>query len=100
MSVVSPGYLKEKNISLPEGDFKDESETVVFVLVENKLIGFIALADEIREEAFEAVATLKKRGIKVVMATGDNETVAKAVSKTLELDGYHAEVLPEDKQKL
>ena len=100
VSVVSPGYLKEKNISLPEGDFKDESETVVFVLVENKLIGFIALADEIREEAFEAVATLKKRGIKVVMATGDNETVAKAVSKTLELDGYHAEVLPEDKQKI
>ncbi len=100
VSVVSPGYLKENNISLPEGDFKDESETVVFVLIDNKLIGFIALADEIRDDAFEAVATLKKRGIKVVMATGDNETVAKAVSKTLELDGYHAEVLPEDKQKI
>jgi Cu2+-exporting ATPase len=100
VSVVSPGYLKENNISLPEGDFKDESETVVFVLIDDKLIGFIALADEIRDDAFEAVATLKKRGIKVVMATGDNETVAKAVSKTLELDGYHAEVLPEDKQKI
>ncbi len=100
VSIVSPGYLKEKNISLPEGDFNDESETVVFVLIDDKLIGFIALADEIRSDAFEAVATLKKRGIKVVMATGDNETVAKAVSKTLELDGYHAEVLPEDKQKI
>ncbi|MEX0812976.1 MAG: copper-translocating P-type ATPase [Chitinophagales bacterium] len=100
VSIVSPGYLRENEIELPEGDFKDESETVVFVLRENKLIGFIALADEIREDAFESVATLKERGIKVIMATGDNETVAKAVSKTLELDDYYAEVLPEDKQKI
>ncbi len=100
ISVVSPGYLKEENIHQPEGAFKDASETVVFVLMEGKLIGYIALADEIREESFEAVKTLKDKGITVIMATGDNENTAQAVSEQLHLDEYHAEVLPEDKQKL
>jgi Cu2+-exporting ATPase len=98
--IGSPGFLKEKEIEQPEGAFKDDSETVVFVLSENKLLGFIALADEIREESFEAVKILKDKGIKIVMATGDNGKVAKAVSEALNLDHYYAEVLPEDKQKI
>lgn len=100
VSIVAPGYLEENNMELPDGDFSDESETVVFVVIDDKPVGFIALADEIRDDSFEAVATLKKRGIKVVMATGDNKTVAEAVSKTLELDDFHAEVRPEAKQKI
>ncbi|MEK6477063.1 copper-translocating P-type ATPase [Catalinimonas sp. 4WD22] len=100
VSIVSPGYLKDEDIDQPEDAFKDESETVVFVLIDNVLAGYIALADEVREEAFDAVKTLKSQGIKVIMATGDNQKVAKAVSKALNLDGYHAEVLPEDKQKI
>ncbi|EPR68479.1 copper-translocating P-type ATPase [Cyclobacterium qasimii] len=99
-SIVSPGSLKKEGIDQPEGAFRTEDETVVFVLSEGKLIGYIALADEIREESKEAIQTLKKQGLKVLMATGDNEKVAKAVSETLELDGYFAEVLPEDKQKI
>ncbi|NMM48132.1 heavy metal translocating P-type ATPase [Marinigracilibium pacificum] len=100
IEIVSPGYLKEKDIEIPEGSFKNESETVVFLLSEQSLKGFIALADEIREDSFEAVKTLKERGLKVVMATGDNEKVAKAVSEELDLNDYYAEVLPEDKQKI
>lgn len=100
VKIVSPGYLRENNMDVPEDASGDESETVVFVLVDKELIGYIALADEVREESAEAVKTLKDRGIKVLMATGDNETVAKAVSNKLGLDGYHAEVLPEDKQKI
>ena len=100
ISIVSPGFLKEKNYEQPEDAFKDEAETVVFVISDDELIGYIALADEIREDSFDAIKTLKKRGIKVVMATGDNEKVAKAVSKSLELDDYYAEVLPEDKQNI
>ena len=100
ISILSPGGLKQKGIEQPEGAFKSEDETVVFVLSDGKLIGFIALADEIREESQEAIGTLKKQGIKILMATGDNETVAKAVSNTLGLDGYYAEVMPEDKQKI
>jgi P-type Cu2+ transporter len=100
IKIVSPGYLKEKDIEQPDDAFKDESETVVFVLVEDKLTGYIALADEIREESHDAVKTLKDRGIKIIMATGDNEEVAKSVAKTLELDDYYAQVLPEDKQDI
>ena len=100
IKIVSPGFLKEKDIEQPDEAFKDESETVVFVLVEEKLAGFIALADEIREESHEAIKTLKDKGIKIMMATGDNKEVAKSVAKTLELDDYHAQVLPEDKQDI
>ena len=100
ISILSPGGLKQKGIEQPERAFKTEDETVVFVLSDEKLIGFIALADGIREESKEAIDTLKKQGIKVLMATGDNEIVAKAVSETLGLDGYYSEVMPEDKQNI
>ncbi|WP_020531098.1 copper-translocating P-type ATPase [Flexithrix dorotheae] len=100
ISVVSPGYLKENQLTTPEGAFKDESETVIFILKDHTVLGYIALADEIREESQEAIETLKSHQIKVIMATGDNEKVAKTVSESLKLDGYHAEVLPEDKQKI
>ena len=71
--------------------------TTVVIIVDNKLVGVIGLSDKIREEAFEAVQRLKAMGIKCYMLTGDNESVAKIVSEKLELDGYFAQVSPEDK---
>jgi len=97
VKVVSPGYLKEKNIALPEGAFSDAAETVVFVLVNDQLVGYIALADAIRESSAAAIKNFQKEGIKVYMATGDNEIVGKAVSDALGLDGYYAEMLPHQK---
>ena len=97
VQVVSPGFVKEKDIKIPDKAFKNEQETVVFVIVDNKLAGFIALADEIREESYEAVKILKDSGMKVYMMTGDNEQVAKSVSDELGLDGYFAGVLPDQK---
>ena len=98
--IVSPGYLKEKSINMPEEVHSDQAETVVFVLQEGALIGFIALADKIRKESKEAIQTLKDKDIKVYMATGDNEQTAKAVASTLELDGYYSQVLPHEKSEL
>lgn len=100
IQIVSPGMLKDKAIDQPSEAFGSEDETVVFVLIDDKLAGYLALADEIRSESLSAVNTLKERGIKVTMATGDNEKVAKAVSEQLGLDDYYAEVLPEDKQSI
>ncbi|MCB0361302.1 MAG: heavy metal translocating P-type ATPase, partial [Bdellovibrionales bacterium] len=97
VKVVSPGYLRDKNIPLPKSAYSDAAETVVFVLINDELAGFIALSDEIREESFEAVKRFKENGIKVEMATGDNEKVAKAVADKLGLSGYYAEVLPHQK---
>jgi Cu2+-exporting ATPase len=95
--IAGPGYLKEKGIPLPEDSFKDEVETVVFVIVDNSPKGYIALADEVREDSYEAVKVLQKHGLRVIMATGDNDKVARNVSDKLGLDGYYAEVLPGDK---
>ncbi|MCB9447246.1 MAG: copper-translocating P-type ATPase [Flavobacteriales bacterium] len=100
VKVVSPGYLKDKGIPVPEGAFGNAAETVVFVMIHEQLAGYIALADEIRPESHEAIRTFKKNNIKVMMATGDNEAVAKAVSNELGLDGYYAEVLPHQKVEI
>ena len=100
LKIISPGMLKEQGIDTPSEAFKSNDETVVFVLIDNKLAGYIALADEIRPESLSAINTLKERGIKVLMATGDNKQVAKAVSEQLSLNDFYAEVLPEDKQRI
>ncbi len=100
VKVVSPGYLRDEKITIPEDAYSDAAETVVFVLIEGELAGFIALADEIRPESAEAIKIFKKNNIKVLMATGDNEKTAKAVSDKLGLDGYYAEVLPHQKVEI
>ncbi|MDI9596218.1 MAG: copper-translocating P-type ATPase [Atribacterota bacterium] len=97
VKVVSPGFLKENSIKIPDDTFKSRQETIVFILVEEELAGFIALGDEIREESYEAVRILKEQGLKIYMITGDNERVARSVSDELNLDGYYAEVLPDQK---
>ncbi|MBL7875224.1 MAG: HAD-IC family P-type ATPase, partial [Cyclobacteriaceae bacterium] len=96
VKVVSPGYLKEKNlyIQLPSSSV---AETVVYVLIESKVAGVIALADEIRKESPDAINTLRANGIKTLLLTGDNKEVARKVSESLGMDGFMAEVLPHQK---
>ena len=98
--VVSPGYLKENNISLQDERierFNSQGKTVVFVTINEELKGAIALADIVREESKEAISKLKKMGIRCMMLTGDNKLVAKWVSTEIGLDEYFAEVLPQEK---
>jgi P-type Cu2+ transporter len=97
VKVVSPGYVREQNLEIPDKAFKNEQETVVFLMIDNDLAGFIAMADEIRKESYKAVKTLKDNSLKVYMMTGDNEKVAKSVSKELDIDGYYAGIKPEQK---
>ncbi len=97
VKVVGPRYLQENNMDIPENVLKNERETVVFVLIDDNIAGFIAMGDEIRQESYSAVKTLKKNGLKLYMMTGDNEKVAKSVSDELGLDGYSAGILPDQK---
>ncbi len=99
VKVVSPGYLKEKNIQAPDNLKLSSSDTEVFLLFDDVLVGAIHLSDKIREESFGAIKHLKKAGIKCWMLTGDNKGIAKKVSDELMLDGYFAEVLPHEKQE-
>ena len=97
IAVVSPGYLAENKITFPENFTTDDTETVVFVLVADKLVGYIALSDKLRPESKEAIKILKENNIKSVLLTGDNTKVAKSVSDTLKMDSFFAEVLPHQK---
>ena len=98
--VVSPGYLREKNLEIHDSKIDElnaQGKTVVYVLIDNKVMGAIALADIIRPESKEAVTRLREMGIRTMMLTGDNKQVAKWVADELKLDEYFAEVLPHEK---
>lgn len=98
VKVVSPGFLREKNIQDSRlVTLGAQGKTVVFVLIENQVKGAIALADIIRKESKEAVEKLKKMGIQCIMLTGDNQLVGKWVADEIQLDDYFAEVLPNEK---
>lgn len=100
VNVVSPGYVNNSQLSYNRNQFNtlsEEGKTVVFVLVEDKLAGMIALADIVRDTAKEAVAALKGKGIHSIMLTGDNRKVANWVAKQVGIDEVYAEVLPDDK---
>ncbi|WP_461181356.1 heavy metal translocating P-type ATPase, partial [Virgibacillus kimchii] len=100
VNVVSPGYVNNNNLSYDQKLFNEmsgEGKTVVFVLLEDELIGMIALADIVRDTAKEAIATLKENGVHSIMLTGDNKKVANWVAKQLGIDEVYAEVLPDDK---
>ncbi|KTD21819.1 copper-translocating P-type ATPase [Legionella londiniensis] len=102
VKAVSPGYLREQGIKINNNEVQKltaEGKTVIYVLLENKLAGAIALADVIRPESFDAIKKLKEMGIKCLMLTGDNKQVAEWVAKEIGLDDYFAEVLPQEKVK-
>ena len=87
--------LHRENIS---HDTCNVEGTVVHLAVDNHYVGYIAIADEIKDDAALAISSLKKLGVeKTVMLTGDNKIVAANVARQLGLDNYMAELLPEDK---
>ncbi len=75
----------------------DEAGTVVYVAVDGAYAGYILIADQIKDDAGEAVSGLKGRGIITVMLTGDSRAAAESVGKKLGLDRVYSQLLPEDK---
>ncbi len=102
IQVVSPGYLRENQIFM-ENKTVDEwgvqGKTVIYIVIDDKLAGALALADIIREESKLAIEGFKKLGIQTLMLTGDNKKVAAWVSKEIGLDEFFAEVLPSEKSE-
>src|SRR5699024_11930905 len=83
---ICPGYVNDNNLSYDQERFEqmsEEGKTVVFVLLDDELVGMIALADIVRETAKEAIATLKKEDVHSIMLTGDNNKVANWVAKRI-----------------
>ena len=100
IKVVSPGYLHEHNLTMKDERLEKlsaQGKTVVYVMIDGKVSGAIALADVVREESKAAINKLRTMGIKCIMLTGDNRKVAAWVADELGLDEFFAEVLPQDK---
>lgn len=98
--VVSPTYLVDHGLRVDDrhvDTIAAEGKTVVYVIVDGRVEGAIALADIVRPESHEAIRRLKEMGVRVMMLTGDAEAVAKWVAGDLGLDEYFAGVLPQAK---
>ncbi|MFZ5466169.1 MAG: heavy metal translocating P-type ATPase [Pseudomonadota bacterium] len=100
VKVVGAGYLREADIEAGHPRLvalAGQGKTLVFLLVDGRPLAAIALSDVVRPESREAVAALKRMGIRCMMLTGDSQAVAEEVADELGLDEFFAEVLPEQK---
>ena len=79
---------------------RGEGATVIFVAVDDRPAGWLALADPIKQSTPEAIALLQRAGVRIVMLTGDNRTTAATVARELGLDRFEAEVLPAQKTEV
>ncbi|MBX5141928.1 heavy metal translocating P-type ATPase [Rhizobium lentis] len=92
---VDPSALSEKTEAL-----RGDGKTVMFVTLDGKLAGLVAVADRIKPTTSAAIKALHDSGLKIIMATGDNERTARAVANSLGIDEVRADVLPEGKKAL
>lgn len=96
VQVGGKALLDQLHLDPPEND-SDASETIIYVVIDGSIRGFITLADQIRESSSQAIKTLQNNGIKCLLLTGDNENVASAVAQKLAMEDYFANVLPDQK---
>jgi Cu2+-exporting ATPase len=102
-AVGGPALLRERRLTEPEvlgrqaEEWKGRGAAVLYLVRGDAIVGALALEDEVRPEAKEAVAELRRLGRHVVMITGDARNVAETVGRELGVDEVMAEVLPEDK---
>lgn len=103
LSIGNEKLLEELNIQLAEDQKNEierrqlEGETVMFVVADSKMMGYISVTDPIKAASGEAIKNLQEQGLEVIMLTGDNSNTAKAVADKLGLDGFEADLLPEQK---
>lgn len=89
---IALGELEEKSKTLA-----DDGKTPMFIAIDGKAAGIIAVADTVKEDSAEAIKALQSMGIEVVMITGDNRRTAEAIARKVGVTRVLAEVLPEDK---
>ncbi len=98
-------FMHEEEIALHElpahaEKLADEGKTPMFIVAEGQAIGLIAVADTLKEQSREAVQSLKKLGLTVVMLTGDNQRTARAIAAQVGIETVYAEVLPQHKARI
>ena len=91
--------LNKDIINISE-EFTKKGCTVIYLSIDNKLIGYVALSDILREEAKEVISYIKSQKINPVMLTGDNKNSAQNIASIVGIDGIHPSLLPEDKMNI
>lgn len=100
--VGNSNFMKQNRIDFSTAEMKfneleNDAKTCLYVAYKNELLGIIALSDEVKENASEAIMKLKQMKILPTMLTGDNEKSAEAVAQKVGIENYKSQVLPEDK---
>ena len=102
--VGNVGYISEKNLpsAVKENlsNLADKGKTPLIIAKNGEIIATVGIKDQLKTDSVKAIAELKRRGIKVVMLTGDNKATANAIARETGIDTVYSEVLPEDKQKI
>lgn len=99
------GMVQDAGISIPEDlerrvfEAQQKGKTVPYLCVDGEVVGYVVIADRIKESSKKAIERLRKEGVEVIMFTGDNAQTAKAVADEMNLSAYRAEMLPQDKLK-
>lgn len=93
------GVQLEKEVFEKVKEFQSKGMTTSFLLRENTVLGFVVFQDEIKSSSSAAIKKLQEKGIEVILMTGDNELAAKHVADEIGIKSFHANCLPEDKQK-
>jgi P-type Cu+ transporter len=96
--------MQKNNIDIQTAEVEvlslaEQAQTPMYLALNQQLAGIVSVSDPIKEDSVQAIKSLHKLGIKVVMLTGDNQHTAKAVATQLNIDEYFAEVLPEHKEQ-
>lgn len=105
-TLIGNATLMQKNDMLsPEAqevgnEFSKQGKTPLFFALDGKIVGIIAVADEIKPDSAQAISALKKQGLRVIMLTGDNALSAKAVAEKCSVDAVISDVLPSDKDNV
>ncbi len=105
VALGNAALMRDLSLDIAQADvtadaLRVEGKTAMFVSVDGVLSGIVAVADPIKDSTAAAIRALHDAGLRVIMATGDNERTAQAVAKTLGIDEVRAGVLPEDKKAL
>ena len=100
LRIMTETGIDTSSLDKTADELRREGATAIFVAIDGKVAGILAIADPIKATTPAAISALKAAGIRVVMLTGDNATTAKAVAQKLGIMDVEAEVLPEDKSKI
>jgi Cu+-exporting ATPase len=105
VAIGNKALMHEIGVNLGDAEslsenFKHEGQTVMFVSVDHKIAGLVAVIDPIKESSREAVEKLQSQGVKVVMVTGDNKITALSVAKKVGIEMVFAETLPQKKAEV